>query len=81
MMWSYNPTHDDLPKGSYVKTERKGPKGKMIEVDVFQPVKFLAVAKCGAVNITNVLEDGRLLFYANGELPRAWMEIPEVEAP
>lgn len=80
-MWNYNPTHSDLPKGSYEKVERKGPKGKVISVEVFKPVKFLAVAKCGAMNITKVLEDGRLLFFATGELPCAWMEIPEVESP
>lgn len=81
MMWKYNPTHDDLPKGKYDRTERKGPKGKTVSVEVFKPVKFLAVGKCGVLLITEVLEDGRLNFFATGELPRAWMEIPEVEAP
>ncbi len=80
MMWKYNPTHDELPKGSHITKLRKGQKGKEVWVTEFEPVNFLAVSKCGAVTITKVLEDGRVNFYATGELPRAWMEIPEVEA-
>lgn len=66
----------DLPQGTETQRTKKTAKGDRTTTEYTAP-QFIAQSKCGKTMITHLLKDGRVMFFATGELPARWMHIPE----